>query len=266
MTSQGPTKRDKLLALAASERELGHPEAATNIEALAAALPEADDVFVSLPPIDAGALFGGRRVVCLDVETDARYSDLGVGRLVCMAYSFDGVHVQIVDAATAVQLFRDWICDDELVLFGQSIYSDLAVLAQASYRTATGVDCVPGTEWAYELVHRAYERGRVVDTEIRTRLTCIRFGPHKSNPGLGPTVKYLFGVDIADAKSLTGNTKRAVLKLLADATPWSEWPRDIFDATPWRYKYGALARTPLAQGTNSLPPNHGRKTGQHPPH
>lgn len=205
------------------------------------------DVFASLPPIDVPALFGGRRVVCLDVETDARYSDLGVGRLVCMAYSFDGVHVQIVDAAAAVQLFRDWICDDELVLFGQSIYSDLAVLAQASYRTATGVDCVPGTEWAYELVHRAYERGRVVDTEIRTRLTCIRFGPHKSNPGLGPTVKYLFGVDIADAKSLTGNTKRAVLKLLADATPWSEWPRDIFDATPWRYKYGSLADVPLSQ-------------------
>ena len=49
------------------------------------------------PPIDVRALFGGRRVVCLDVETDARYSDLGVGRLVCMAYSFDGRNVQLVD-------------------------------------------------------------------------------------------------------------------------------------------------------------------------
>ncbi len=205
------------------------------------------DIIDTLPPIDVRELFGGRRVVCPDVETDARYTELGVGRLVCMAYSFDGVTTRTVGVEEAVALFREWICDDELLLFGQSIYSDLAVLAQASYRLAHGSDCVPGFEWSYELVHRAYDAGRVVDTEIRTRLTCIRFGPHKSNPGLGPTVKQLFGIDIADSKKLSGQIKVDALAYLSDATPWNEWPAELLAAIPWRYKYGSIADVPITE-------------------
>jgi hypothetical protein len=205
------------------------------------------DPLDTLPKIDADSMFGGRKVVCLDVETDARYSDLGVGRLVCMAFSFDGKHTQTVDADTAVELFRKWIIDDDLLLFGQSIYSDLAVLAQASFRKATGVDCVPGMEWAYELVHRAYDKNRIVDTEIRTRLTYIRFGPHKAAPGLGATVKQFFGIDIADAKTLGKKDKEETSALLTSARPWSEWTTELFDRIPWRFKYGSLIGVPIPQ-------------------
>jgi hypothetical protein len=205
------------------------------------------DPLDTLPKINASELFGGRKVVCLDVETDARYSDLGVGRLVCMAYSFDGQHTQTVDADTAVELFRKWIVNDDLLLFGQSIYSDLAVLAQALYRKATGTDCVPGTEWAYELVHRAYDKNRIVDTEIRTRLTFIRFGPHKAAPGLGATVKQFFGIDIADAKTLGKKDKDETSALLTSAIAWGEWPRELFDRVPWRFKYGSLIGIPIPQ-------------------
>jgi hypothetical protein len=209
---------------------------------------EADpDPLDTLPKINARELFGGRKVVCLDVETDARYSDLGVGRLVCMAYSFDGQHTQTVDADKAVELFREWIVDDDLLLFGQSIYSDLAVLAQASFRKAAGFDCVPGTEWAYEFVHRAYGKNRIVDTEIRTRLTYIRFGPHKAAPGLGATVKQFFGIDIADAKTLGKKDKDETSALLTSAIAWEEWPRELFDRIPWRFKYGSLIGIPIPQ-------------------
>ena len=44
------------------------------------------------------------KVVCLDTEYDARYSDRGVSRLACMTYSIDGGPAKIVGYADAVEL------------------------------------------------------------------------------------------------------------------------------------------------------------------
>lgn len=184
-------------------------------------------------------------VVVFDVETDARETDrtrrLGVQDLVCMAYALSDDHVSLVDADKAIDLWLEWITDDTTRFLVHAGYSDMAVMAQAAYRRVEGRDCDPGEGWAYELVFRAYEQRRVIDTEIRQRLTQIAFGPSKGSAQLGSIVSRVFEVDLGDSKKVPDEAE----ELLAAGVAWADWPRDLFDATPWRVKYGSLRDRPI---------------------
>jgi hypothetical protein len=184
-------------------------------------------------------------VICFDVETDARETErsrrLGVQPLVCMAYALSDDHASLVDTNKALDLWLDWITDDSVRFLVHAGYSDMAVMAQAAYRRAEKKDCDPGTGWAYELVFRAYDAGRIIDTEIRQRLTQIAFGPSKGAAALASIVSRTYEVDLGDSKKVPVEAE----ELLAAGTPWNAWPRDIFDMTPWRVKYGALADRPI---------------------
>jgi len=184
-------------------------------------------------------------VVVFDIESDARETPrvhtLGVQDLVCMAYSIGKDRVSLVDANKAIDLWLDWMVDDSTRFLLHAGYSDMAVMAQAAYRQREGKDCDPGEGWAYELVFRAYESGRVIDTEIRQRLTQIAFGPNKGSAQLGAIVKRTYEVDLSDEKRVPDEAQG----LLAAGTPWEQWPADLFDSTPWRVKYGALRDRPI---------------------
>lgn len=173
-------------------------------------------------------------VICLDTEYDARYTDLGVARLACMSYSFGPDHAAIAGPAEAVALWSEWVNDPDVTLLGHSLYNDVAVLAQETYRRATGHDCVPGMDWAWEQAHRLYDVPRVIDTEINQRLTHIRFGPHKASVSLGALAKMYFGEDKSDAKDVPDEVKA----LLNDAVPYAEWPADMLARAPHRVLFG----------------------------
>jgi hypothetical protein len=189
-------------------------------------------------------------IVCIDTEYDARYTDLGVARLACMTYSFGPDHAAIAGPAKAVELWSEWVNDPSVTFLGHSLYNDVAVLAQETYRRAEGRDCVPGQGWAWEQAHRLYDliydprfpgdglraRCRVIDTEIRQRLTHIRFGPHKADVRLGSIAKALFGEDRSDAKDIPDEAQA----LLRAAVPYSEWPDDVLARTPYRVLFGML--------------------------
>lgn len=172
--------------------------------------------------------------VCIDTEYDARYSDLGVGRLACMTYSLEPGHAEIVGPGEAVELWRGWASDSRVRVLGHSVYNDLAVLAQESHRRATGVDCVPGFGPHWELAHRLYETDRVIDTEIHQRLTQIRFGPHKASVRLGDLAKMIFGEDKSDAKDVPDE----VQALLLAAVPYEQWPAEMIERAPNRVLFG----------------------------
>ena len=178
-------------------------------------------------------------VVCLDIETDAlnnpRTERLGIQPLVCMSYSFDGKHSSLVDADAAVDLWLDWINEDDIRLLMHAGYTDLAALAQAAYRKYEGRDCDPGEGWAYELVFRAYEAGRIIDTEINQRLTQIAFGPSKGAADLGGIVSRTWEINV-DGKRIPKEAQA----LLRDGVPYRDWPPAIYEATPWRVLYGTL--------------------------
>lgn len=189
-------------------------------------------------------------VICIDTEYDARYTDLGVARLACMTYSFGPDHAAIAGPAKAVELWSEWVNDPAVTFLGHSLYNDVAVLAQETYRCAEGRDCVPGQGWAWEQAHRLYDpidapgfpgdglraRCRIIDTEIRQRLTNIRFGPHKADVRLGSIAKALFGEDRSDAKDVPDEAQA----LLRAAVPYAEWPDDVLSRTPYRVLFGML--------------------------
>lgn len=182
---------------------------------------------------------GAGRIICLDTEYDARYSDLGIGRLACMSYSLHPGHAAIAGPSEAVALWSAWVDDPDVTLLGHSLYNDVAVLAQETHRRTTGEDCVPGFGPAWESAHRLYESDRALDTEIHQRLTHIRFGPHKASVALGDLVKQLFGEDKSDSKSVPDEVKA----LLRDAVPYADWPTDLLERAPHRVKFGYYLET-----------------------
>ncbi len=192
-------------------------------------------------------------VICIDTEYDARYTDLGVARLACMTYSFGPEHAAIVGPEKAVELWLTWVNDPTVTFLGHSLYNDFAVLAQESYLRTEKKHCVPGQGWAWEQAHRLYDpifnpsfpgdelraSLRVVDTEIRQRLTQVRFGPHKASVRLGDLAKMLFGEDRSDSKDVPDEAQA----LLRAAVPYSDWPDDVLAKTPWRVLFGYLLET-----------------------
>jgi hypothetical protein len=193
-------------------------------------------------------------VICIDTEYDARYTDLGVARLACMTYSFGPDQpAAIVGPAKAVDLWLGWVNDPSVIFLGHSLYHDIAVLAQESYFRTEKEHCIPGQGWAWEQAHRLYDPVfnpsfpgdelraslRVVDTEIRQRLTQVRFGPHKASVRLGDLAKMLFGEDRSDAKDVPDEAQA----LLRAAVPYSDWPDDVLAKTPWRVLFGYLLET-----------------------
>ena len=212
-------------------------------------------------------------VICLDTEYDARYTDLGVARLACMTYSFGPEQLAaIAGPAKAVDLWLTWVNDPSVIFLGHSLYHDFAVLAQEAYFRTEKTHCIPGQGWAWELAHRLYDPVfspsfpgdelraslRVVDTEIRQRLTQVRFGPHKASVRLGDLAKMLFGEDRSDAKDVPDEAQA----LLRAAVPYSDWPDDVLAKTPWRVLFGYLvvrALLWLVRGFSLLPSSWSRR-------
>jgi hypothetical protein len=176
------------------------------------------------------------RIICVDTEYDARYTDRGIGRLACMSYSLRPGHAALVGRADAVRLWNKWVADPSIMLLGHSLYNEAAVLADESHYTATGEWCVPGFGPHWEAAHALYESNRVLDTEIDQRLTHVRFGPHHASVSLGDLAKQLFGEDHSETKKVPAEVR----ELLNSAIPYSEWPPDVLERAPWRVKFGYL--------------------------
>src|SRR5690606_22582098 len=77
-------------------------------------------------------------------------------------------------------------------------------------------------------------------TEIRQRLTQIAFGPSKGAAGLGDIISRTWEVTV-EGKSIP----KPAHALLREGVPYHEWPREVYDATPWRVLYGTLKDTPI---------------------
>ena len=179
----------------------------------------------------------GTTVICLDTEYDARYSDRGVSRLACMTYSIDGGPAKIVGYTDAVELWVGWARDPSVVFLGHSLYHDLATLADEAHLHFEGeLSEAPGVGPYWELAHALYDSRRVADTEIRQRLTYVRFGPHKASVQLGMLAKHVLGIDVGDSKNVPDEAR----VLLADAVPYEDWPADTYAQTPCRVKFGHL--------------------------
>jgi hypothetical protein len=176
------------------------------------------------------------RIILIDTEYDARYTDRGVGRLACMSYSLHPGHAALVGRADAVKLWSKWVADPTVMLLGHAVCNEVAVLADESHYTATGEFGVPGFGPHWEAAHALYEANRVLDIETDQRLTHVRFGPHHASVGLGDLAKQLFGEDHSESKKISPEVRA----LLNSAIPYSEWPPDVLERAPWRIKFGYL--------------------------
>lgn len=177
------------------------------------------------------------KLICLDTEYDARYSDRGVSRLSCMTYCEHDKDPQILGYRDAVEQWVEWARDPSIKFLTHSGPNDFGVLADEAHLHFEGeLPEHPGLGPYWELAHRLYDDGRVIDTETSQRLTHIRFGPHKASVQLGALAKQLFGIDASDAKSVPDEAK----DYLRRAVPYSEWPEELLTKTPWRVKFGLL--------------------------
>lgn len=176
-------------------------------------------------------------IICFDTESPVGYTPNGVLGLVCLTYAFgtDETKSYIARGREAIDLWLGWLRDDSVTLLGHSIAHDMCTMAQAAEPSAD-----PGTGWAYELVFRAYDAGRVQCSYIRQRLIDIAAGVGYLKAGLGPLVKrYELG------ETREKNSPGVVKERLKTGEPVTSWPQELLDITPLRLKYGLLVEVPF---------------------
>lgn len=177
------------------------------------------------------------RFICLDTEYDARYSDRGVSRLSCMTLCERGKAPTIHGYRDAAALWVELARDPSVRFLTHGGWNDFAVLADEAHLLFEGeLPQHPGLGPYWELAHKLYDEGRVYDTETAQRLTHIRFGPHKLSVRLGDLLKYYFGEDASDSKTIPAEAQ----DYLRRAVPYDEWPEELEAKTPWRVKFGML--------------------------
>lgn len=174
-----------------------------------------------------------------DVETPSWYCQRGVPDLVVMGWAERGHDPQLqVHGKDAVHLWQSWIQDPEVILIGHGVAFDCAVMAQHS-----NPDAEPGTGWAYEQVFAAYADQRIQCTETRQRLLEMhQYGVDKRGYQLASILQRIFEENRWDEKKIP----KEAYALAKQGVPSTEWPREIWEATPWRFKYGELRGVPLA--------------------
>lgn len=135
---------------------------------------------------------------------------------------------RIRDAATGLLEVRAWLSDPDVLLVGQNIAFDMAVIMQAD------PELIP-------LVFAAYEANRVTDTMLRQQLLDIAAGCFRGEYKGIRFVKYDYSLD-------------------ALARRFLQWQ---LDKDTWRLRYGELIGIPLAQwpeGARTYPLDDARAT------
>lgn len=152
-------------------------------------------------------------VVSFDTETCLLKPGLMAPPLVCVTYQHLGGVAKIVHARDAEPLIRSWLEDGDVLLVGQNVSYDFAVIAEA----------FPALRPA---VFAAYDADRVTDTMIRAQLLDIAAGTYRgsvSKQGLRKERRY-------DLESLA--KRYAGMELQKDA---------------WRLSYGEFLDVSLSE-------------------
>lgn len=179
--------------------------------------------------------------ICFDTETPTCYAPDGINPPVCLTWSpeHDKDNGRIAVGDEMIDLWDAWIADPNVSLVAHNAPFDFCVMAKASAKRA-GTYTRPGFGPAFELVFRAYETGRAIDTIPRQRLIDVARGRHGDDTRMGTLAKRLLKMDMSDDKSMPGEWKHLL------GTPVALWPQEARDATPWRFKYGLLEGVPLS--------------------
>lgn len=178
--------------------------------------------------------------ICFDTETPTRYYDDGIPDVICLTWApeDDKANGRIAIGDDAIDLWESWIEDPHIELIAHNAPFDCCVMAKASAKRR-GTYTLPGFGFAFELVFRAYEQGRIRDTIPRQRLIDIANGRAGDDTRMGTLAKRLLRLDMGDDKKMPKDYAHLL------STPVAEWPTEAREATPWRFKYGLLAGVSL---------------------
>ena len=153
------------------------------------------------------------RHIAFDVETRLIGPGRMAPRLVCVT-TFDGERRRLRDRAEGLELMRELLEDDQVVLVGHKAAFDMAVL------------CESGGVRMTALVFAAYEAGRVRCTLVREKLIEIANGTmsEKSRYSLEALALKRLGEDISTSKKGPDVWRTRYREL--EGIPTEEWPLD----------------------------------------
>ena len=155
------------------------------------------------------------RIVAWDTETCLIRPGVLAPELVCLTATVDRGPAKIwhVSDPALLETFESWLTDPEVLLVGQNVAYDMAVMG------AHSPDLLPH-------IFEAYKANRVTDTMIRAKLLDIAAGTYRGKLGDGNRwIKYDYSLE-ALARRYLGKT---------------------LDKDTWRLRYGELISTPLDQ-------------------
>lgn len=151
--------------------------------------------------------------VVFDVETFRIRAGMAAPKLVCMAYD-DGEKEEILLREEAIQKFRRWIHDPDVILVGQSVAYDLGIMIAEDFSLAP-------------MICAAIEAGRIKCTKLREKILAIAKGE----------LKFEWDEDLHQWKKTSFDLNRLLYRRTG------EFHKKKDD--PWQLRFGELDGIPV---------------------
>jgi DNA polymerase I-like protein with 3'-5' exonuclease and polymerase domains len=161
-----------------------------------------------------------KRYIAIDTETWLITPGNLAPKLVCVSY-YDGTNGDVLDAEMGTAYVYDWLTSEDVVLVGHNIAFDFAVLVRQY------PEFMP-------LVWKAYDEGRVYDTQVYEKVQKIALGWFRIDPTTKRVPNFTLG-SLAEeylGESIEGKHGEDAWRLRyreLDGVPIDEWPRAAYE-------------------------------------
>tara|TARA_R100000152_G_C6778671_1_gene209522 strand:+ start:1034 stop:2956 length:1923 start_codon:yes stop_codon:yes gene_type:complete len=167
------------------------------------------------------------RYVAIDTETWLIAPGRLAPKLVCVSH-YDGSVGGVLNAEIGTAYVRDWLEDQDVCLVGHNIAFDFGVLVQHC------PDLMP-------LVWKAYDEGRVYDTQVYEKLRKIALGWYRVDPTTGKMPRYtlaaLVNEFLGELVEGKGEDTWRMRYAELDGIPVDQWPREAYEYAKLDAKY-----------------------------
>ena len=169
------------------------------------------------------------KTIVFDLETSVDYTERGWQPFTCMSYgAFEGGDVKLVDRETGCDLMRSWLSDPEVTLGGWSLAGDMISVIGTLDGRLDGP--------AMRAVLGAYDDNRIRCGMEREVALDIALGEREGRKFSLLETARRHGIEIEGEKNLPKDAQA----LLDKCVPLAEWPREIYETVPVRFRYGEL--------------------------
>jgi len=168
------------------------------------------------------------RHIAFDTETWLIAPGRLAPKLVCVSY-YDGKEGEVLDAEMGAAYLHDWLTDPKVTLVGHNVAFDFGVLVQQEPHLMP-------------LVWKAYDEGRVYDTQVYEKLRKVALGWDKIDPGTGKMPRYTLAALVTqylgeDVSGKDGEDAWRYRYAELDGVPIDQWPREAADYARLDAKY-----------------------------